>query len=206
MEASLHDAYAQDYDQQVLSYGSHIADAMFGLCYEYIQPGQSLLDLGIGSGLSAAPFAKAGLQVRGMDFSAAMLDVCRSKGFASELKQHDIRQTPWPFPPAAFDHVICCGVFHFLADLDPVFTEVIRLLRLGGVFAFTTKAAGTASAGGDRFDRHAVEGLDVFEHHLFYLEGLVERFRFEPLKRMRCFVGEDIFLVWVTRRKPVKNE
>jgi len=38
MNAALHDAYADDYDQQVQSYGCHVADVLFGLCYEYVQP------------------------------------------------------------------------------------------------------------------------------------------------------------------------
>ena len=41
MNATLHDAYAADYDQQVQSYGCHVADVLFGLCYEYAQPGQA---------------------------------------------------------------------------------------------------------------------------------------------------------------------
>jgi 2-polyprenyl-3-methyl-5-hydroxy-6-metoxy-1,4-benzoquinol methylase len=40
-----------------------------------------LLDAGIGSGLSAQLLARAGLEVYGMDFSPAMVEVCRAKGF-----------------------------------------------------------------------------------------------------------------------------
>ena len=72
-QATLHDAYAADYDAQVSAYDCYLAEALFGLCYDFVQPGQSLLDLGIGSGLSAAPFARAGLRVAGMDFAPAML-------------------------------------------------------------------------------------------------------------------------------------
>ena len=46
--ATLHDAYA--------AYDCYLAEALFGLCYEFVQPAQHLLDLGIGSGLSAASF------------------------------------------------------------------------------------------------------------------------------------------------------
>jgi len=94
MNATLHDAYAADYDQQVQSYGCYVADVLFGLCYEYVQPGQRVLDAGIGSGLSAQLFAKAGLDVHGMDFSPAMLAACRAKGIAVDLKLHDLQQAP----------------------------------------------------------------------------------------------------------------
>ena len=46
--AALHDAYAADYDAQVNASGCYIADFLFGLCFEAIQPGQALLDAGIG--------------------------------------------------------------------------------------------------------------------------------------------------------------
>ncbi len=140
MSASQHDAYAADYDNQVRVYDCYLADALFGMSYEYVHPGDSLLDVGIGSGLSSILFAKAGLSVYGMDFSPVMLDLCRAKGFAKELKQHNIQEAPWPYPAEAFDHVMCCGVMHFLSDLEPVFNETRRVIRAGGIFAFTTKA------------------------------------------------------------------
>jgi predicted TPR repeat methyltransferase len=95
--SSLHDLYAADYDNQVQACKCHVADALFGLCYEFIQPRQHLLNVRIGSGLSAALFPKAGLEIRGMDFSAAMLEVCRHKRIAVKLKQHNLQKTPWTY-------------------------------------------------------------------------------------------------------------
>jgi ubiquinone/menaquinone biosynthesis C-methylase UbiE len=140
MNSVCHDAYASDYDQQVRAAGCYLEEVLFGLCFEYPQPNQRLLDLGIGSGLSAAPFTKTGLQVTEMDFSKEMLNLCRAKGIANELKLHDLQATPWPFPTRNFDYLVCCGVFHFLSDLDRVFEEAKRVLREEGIFAFTTKA------------------------------------------------------------------
>lgn len=139
MDASLHDAYASDYDHQVSEYRCYIAEVLFGLCYAALQPGQTVLDAGIGSGLSAVLFAKAGLQVHGFDFSPAMLDLCAAKGFAAGLKNHDVQQLPWPYPPASFDHVVCCGVLHFIAEIEAIFGEARRVLRPGGHFAFTNR-------------------------------------------------------------------
>jgi hypothetical protein len=64
MSANLHDSYAGDYDNQAQACDCRVAEVLFGLCYEFIQPRQRLLDLGIGSGLSAALFAKAGCKPR----------------------------------------------------------------------------------------------------------------------------------------------
>ena len=98
MNVTLHDAYAADYDAQVQACDCYIADLLFGLCFEFTRPGQRLLDAGIGSGLSSQLFAKAGLTVSGMDFSPAMLEICRAKGSAAELTQHDLERIPWPYP------------------------------------------------------------------------------------------------------------
>jgi 2-polyprenyl-3-methyl-5-hydroxy-6-metoxy-1,4-benzoquinol methylase len=66
--SSLHDSYAANYDSQIQEFDCHLADVLFGLCYEFIRPGDKLLDVGIGSGLSSQNFAQAGLNVYGMIF------------------------------------------------------------------------------------------------------------------------------------------
>lgn len=201
MDASLHDAYANDYDQQVQDYGAYISDALFGLCFVYLQPGQRLLDIGIGTGLSAAPFAKTGLKVYGMDFSSAMLDVCRAKGFTAGLELHDLRIAPWPYSGESFDHLICCGTLHFLAELETIFSEANRVLRPKGIFAFTTKAPERVKKPAIRkFGQKNVGGFEIFAHQPAYLRPLMEDFQFRPLKKMRCFVGSDPFYLWVTQK------
>jgi predicted TPR repeat methyltransferase len=198
-DSQSHDAYASDYDQQVQAAGCYLEEVLFGLSFEYIQPKQRLLDLGIGSGLSAAPITKAGLQVVGMDFSEAMLDLCRVKGIAAELKLHDLQATPWPFPAETFDHLVCCGVFHFMADLETIFEEAERVLRGNGIFAFTTKAAQRTNSHGQKYDQQTVDDFDIFAHHQEYIGDLTAQVQFERLKRLRCFVGQELFYVWVTR-------
>ncbi|MEW5869219.1 MAG: methyltransferase domain-containing protein [Chloroflexota bacterium] len=200
MQAALHDAYAADYDQQVSAYGSYLAEDLFGLCYQAIQPGQVLLDAGIGSGLCAALFAKAGLVVHGFDFSPAMLDICRAKGIAVDLKQHDLLQAPWPYPPAAFDHLVCCGVLHFISGLEVIFSQAQRLLRPNGLFAFTSKIPGAALDPQQPYERQMVGEFEIFSHSSAYIEALLGRYSFERLKTNRCLVGEEIFQNWVVRK------
>jgi predicted TPR repeat methyltransferase len=200
-QAALHNAYAAEYDGQIPAYECYLAEALFGLCYEYVRPGETLLDLGIGSGLSAAPFAKAGLQVYGMDFSESMLDLCRAKGIAVELRRHDLQNIPWPYDNRAFDHVICCGVMHFIAGLDALFAEAARLLRPGGLFAFTIKWPAVPNPERHSYEQVTSDGLDVFAHSLVYVADLLRRNRLQRAKTMRCFVGEDIFSVHVSRNQ-----
>ena len=43
IEPTHHDAYALEYDQQVQAAGCYLAEALFGLCFEYTRPQQCLL-------------------------------------------------------------------------------------------------------------------------------------------------------------------
>jgi predicted TPR repeat methyltransferase len=105
------------------------------MVFERLHPGQSVLDLGIGTGLAAVLLRKAGLTVHGLDLDEDMLGVCRWKGFEN-LKRHDLTTRPYPYATESFDHVVCVGVLPFLPGPLPVFGEATRVLRAGGAFVF----------------------------------------------------------------------
>lgn len=195
----LHSSYASDYDRQVREYGSYLAEALFGMSYEYTQPGERLLDVGIGTGLSAALFAKAGLQVHGMDFSPAMLEICQEKGIAIDLKLQDVQQFPWPYPDGFFNHLVCCGVLHFIPELESFFGEAGRVLRAGGCFSFTTKIPSSSDTGG--YEHVHVGDFDVYAHDNGYISDALQMSKFKQQKALTCLVGEDAFCVWLFQNK-----
>jgi predicted TPR repeat methyltransferase len=184
-----HDESAREYDAEARRYEWHGPDVVFGLAFEFLGAGQTLLDMGIGTGLSAIPFHKAGLSIFGIDESKEMLEVCRSKNFARELKRHDICQTPLPYPDAAFDHVIACGVFHMIEKLDPLVAEAARLLKDNGVFLFTFEKHRVGADDGfpvrpgevsKRTDEDS--GIDVFRHSEGYIKRLLAESGFVVMK------------------------
>jgi len=128
-------AIATAYDEEAEAVGWFGPEVAFGLAYKYVRPGQSILDLGIGTGLAAALFRAAGLRVLGMDVDPDMLAACRAKGF-DDLVLHDLTVRPYPCDTASVDHAVCVGVMNFVADLAPVFAECARVLRDWGVFVF----------------------------------------------------------------------
>ncbi len=156
---SAHDGEAATYDEAAAECEWYAHDLLFGMAYEAIRPGQTLLDLGIGTGLASWSFARAGLVVTGVDGSPEMLQAVRAKGFADELVEFDLSSGPLPFDDASFDHAVCCGVLHFIRDISGIIAEVSRLLRPGGLFAFTNRT----------FDPHLAQGTSLVER------GVVEK-------------------------------
>jgi predicted TPR repeat methyltransferase len=203
----IHDQTAQEYDRLAAEYGYCFPDALFGLCYEYLQSGQRLLDIGIGTGLSSIPFSRAVLYIYGMDGSAELLRICQAKNFATGLKQWDLRSTPWPYADGFFDHAIACGVYHFIPDLKALFQEVARLLMPQGFYAFTTKAPERGGNPGLPFTSETIEGVQIFSHYEEYVNVLTSQTGFEKLKVFRFLQsrGEegqyDTYNAYVCRRQ-----
>ena len=179
------------YDEEAEATGWYGPEVIFGLTYAHVQPGQSMLDIGIGTGLGSILFRKAGLEIHGMDISPQMLDACRSKGFSS-LHLHDLGKTPYPFDSESIDHAVCAGVFNFFSDLSPVFQETSRILRKGGLFVV-----------GDRSENevHAIEvgaehtksekTVTMYIHSGKQIAEWMARYGFEPLRSLSFTVFMD---------------
>jgi len=207
-----HDEEASQYDQQVRDYHSHGHDVLFGMAFEYVKPHETLLDIGIGTGLASWPFAKVGLNIFGLDGSIEMLKVCESKTFVKELKRFDLRTAPLPYSDHSFDHVICCGVFHFLGELGPIVKEISRVIKPGGVFAFTIagqtqeeeKASGDESI--SYLEKPTPWGVSIYAHSDGYIDKLLQDSSFETLKVQKILMwsgeedfGDLLFEVFVAR-------
>ncbi len=197
---------AIEYDQRARETNWFGPDVVFGLAYEYVEPGDSLLDLGIGSGLSSILFHKAGLRVYGLDGSGEMLEVCKSKGFAVELKQHDLRSMPLPYPTGFFDHVVSVAVLNSFRDLGPLFKETARIMKEGGVFAFTVEEQKCGQD--DRYEINRVNvsekpksetAVTLFRHSRDYIAQLLDDSGFMLLKSLEFLAfkypaeNKDIF-------------
>jgi len=105
--------------------------------YEYLNPHDTLLDIGIGTGRSSFLFQKAGLKIYGVDGSAEMLKICRKKGIGCHLIESDFLNKGIPIHDITFNHIISNAVFHLIWNIDEIFGEVYRLLISEGIFGFT---------------------------------------------------------------------
>jgi predicted TPR repeat methyltransferase len=94
-----------------------------------------LLDVGIGTGLSVAPYLELPQFTRivGVDPSAAMLQRCRQKFPRIELHEGTLQ----PQSLGRFDIIQSCGAVEHISDLTAFFARVAGLLKPDGYLVFT---------------------------------------------------------------------
>jgi len=185
-----HQESAPDYDRQAKEWGWN-PEVFFGLMYQYVEPGQALLDIGIGTGLCSEPFHKAGLKIHGFDGSKEMLQICVDKTIAVELKCHNIADMPWPYPDGFFHHVICGGVFHFFGELESIFSETARIIKPQGAYGFTISHLtedDPCNLGDPQQEfakvRDEASGADIYKHSDAYILKLLGDTGFMLRKRL----------------------
>ena len=97
------------------------------------------IDLGCGTGLAAAAFAKEVDHFIGIDLSPRMIERARLSGFYAELEVADMVQGLRARPDGYADLILAADAMIYVADLAPVLAESTRVLATGGLLAFTTE-------------------------------------------------------------------
>jgi predicted TPR repeat methyltransferase len=193
------DEFALEYDNSAVTNHWHGPEVLFGLMYEYLSKGQLLLDIGIGTGLSARFFHQAEVQIYGVDGSDEMLKICREKGITIDLEKIDLTVPAEPFPDKNFDHIISNGVFHIIGDLEPVFKIVKSKLKPMGIVGFTLDVKDLNDKDGYHLSdiegiyhkKHAQSGILVYKHHEEYILDMLRRFGFDLLKKLKFLAFHD---------------
>lgn len=198
---SSHDKYAKEYDNQIKAFDCYIAEVLFGLSYQYITKGETLLDIGIGTGISSSLFSKAGLHISGMDGSREMLNICMMKDVTDELIEHDLLVFPWPFEQRLFDHIISCGVFHFIGNLESIFQEIFRVQKYGGIFAFTIMEEQNQQDVNGKYQMKKDGDFNIYSHNLSCIYNLLKTNKYTKEKEMVAFVGQTKFRVILARKE-----
>lgn len=182
---------AKDYDNQAHKTAWFGPEVVFGLAYEFIQPGGLLLDAGIGSGLSSILFHNAGLRIHGLDGSGEILEVCASKHFTEDLKRHDLRELPLPYPSRSYDFVVSVAVLNSFRDLAPLFEEFSRILNEQGILAFTVEDLKPGQEESYAINRvevseqpQAESAVMLFRHGSEYISRLLDENGFTLLKAL----------------------
>src|SRR5882724_6543839 len=97
------------------------------------------IDLGCGTGLAAAAFAKEVDHFIGVDLSPRMIERARLTGFYAELEVADMVQGLRGRRDASADLILAADAMVYVADLVGALKEARRVLVSGGLFAFTVE-------------------------------------------------------------------
>jgi predicted TPR repeat methyltransferase len=97
------------------------------------------IDLGCGTGLGAAAFAREVDHFIGIDLSPGMIEKARETGLYAELEVADMVAGLGSKADSSADLVLAADAMVYVADLAPVLAEARRVLAPGGVIAFTTE-------------------------------------------------------------------
>lgn len=97
------------------------------------------IDLGCGTGLAAAAFAREVDHFVGIDLSPRMIERARGAGLYAELEVADMLDGLCARPGASAELVLAADAMVYVADLVPVMREASRVLVAGGLLAFTVE-------------------------------------------------------------------
>ena len=95
------------------------------------------IDLGCGTGLAAAAFAREVDHFIGIDLSPGMIELARGAGLYAELEIADMVEGLSGKSDASANLIIAADAMCYVSDIASVLAEASRVLAPAGVFAFT---------------------------------------------------------------------
>jgi SAM-dependent methyltransferase len=111
---------------------------LYEITLDALEPlaGVRLLDAGCGAGLSMQIAAGRGARVSGLDASAPLLDIARTRTPGADLRVGDIEALP--FDASTFDVVCAFNAIQYAVEPAAAVAELARVCRSGGRVAIGT--------------------------------------------------------------------
>ncbi len=144
---SLFDQYAPRFEKQLIGDLNYrgpqiLLEAVLKVCRAAGHSAffKRAIDLGCGTGLVARAFKPNVGELIGIDLSPGMIEHARKSGLYSQLHVADAVQGLAGEPEASADLILAADVLVYIQDLTPLIVELARVLRPGGMIAFTAEA------------------------------------------------------------------
>jgi predicted TPR repeat methyltransferase len=143
---ALFDQYAPRFDTALLDHLDYRGPAILfkgvlAVCAAGQRPAffRRAIDLGCGTGLAAAAFAKQVDRFIGIDLSPGMIEQARAAGLYAELEAVDMVDGLANKPDASAELIIAGDAMVYVSDLAPVLAQANRVLAPNGLVAFTVE-------------------------------------------------------------------
>ena len=149
---SYYDLLASKYDDATKEYKWIAPEIVNNFLLPHVEPGNSVLDVGIGTAQSTEAFLKAGCNICGVDISSKMLDKAREKYPFLELYQGNIEDGMPFLSTRSFDIVLGVGVLEFVTNMEKVIGILSQLMKSEGLICLTFEKF---------IAKHEVQGLKV---------------------------------------------
>lgn len=133
-----YDDWARTYDETLKHWNYQAPDDAAALLAPHLKQDARILDVGCGTGLMADALKQKGrYRIDGIDVSAESLDLAKQRGGYERLIHHDLTRLPLPVGDDAYDAAASVGVLTYIDDIEALLSDLCRLVRAGGVIAFT---------------------------------------------------------------------
>jgi ubiquinone/menaquinone biosynthesis C-methylase UbiE len=149
---SYYDLLASKYDDATKEYKWIAPETVSNLLLPHVKPGNSVLDVGIGTAQSTEAFLKAGGNVCGVDISSKMLDKAREKYPSLELYQGNIEDGVPFLSTRSFDIVLGVGILEFVTNIEKVIGILSQLTKYEVLICLTFE---------EFIAKHEVQGMKV---------------------------------------------
>lgn len=128
--------FSREFFESVESYRYQVEPFIHSVAQFTRYHGKQVLEIGVGAGTDHLQWARAGVDLSGVDLTDAAIETTSKRlelyGFKSQLQRVDAEVLP--FPDDSFDVVYSWGVIHHSEHPERILQEVYRVLKPGGQF------------------------------------------------------------------------
>ncbi len=128
--------FAEDFvkNADTEDFGNDYSRNIFYQHIDFIKPGVTLIDLACGDGFDLAHYQELGAEIFGIDASEEMVRLASQRLPEANIQLGLFEKIP--FEDNYFDVVVSKYALMTSADLKPVFSEILRVLKPGGVMMY----------------------------------------------------------------------